>query len=394
MNKKTVRDVDVSGKRVIVRCDFNVPLDDNGDITDDTRINASLPTISYLRKKGARIILMSHLGRPKGRVDAKLSLAPVAKRLSELLNTDVPMADDVIGKTVEEGVSRLQRGQVMLLENVRFYKEETENDAAFAKKLANLADIFVNDAFGTAHRAHASTAGITAFLPGVAGFLIEKELKVLGQTLENPARPFTALLGGAKVSSKIGVISNLLDRVDNLLIGGGMSYTFLKAMGFNVGMSLLEEDYVQIAAKALEDAKTKGINMVLPKDIVVADAFDNNAHYYTVDMSGIPPGYMGMDMGAKTVDLFQGIIQKSATVIWNGPIGVFEIPNFARGTRKIAEAMARCDGVTIIGGGDSVAAVKGMGYENKMTHISTGGGASLGFLEGRQLPGIAGLLNK
>lgn len=394
MNKKTVRDVDVSGKTVIVRCDLNVPMDSGGNITDDTRINASLPTIVYLRKQGAKIILMSHLGRPTGKDNDKYSLAPIAKRLGELLGTDILMAEDVIGETVEINVSKLKKGQIMLLENVRFHSEETENDPYFAKRLAGLADIFVNDAFGAAHRAHASTAGITAFLPSVAGFLIEKELKVLGQALENPARPFTALLGGAKVSSKIGVVSSLLDKVDNLLIGGGMSYTFLKAKGFDMGISLLEEGYVHIAGEVLEDAERKGVNLVLPRDIVVADAFDNNAHYYTVGVGGVPSNYMGMDMGGKTVSMFRDIVQKSATIVWNGPIGVFEIPNFSKGTREIAKAMAQCKGVTIVGGGDSAAAVKKMGYENKMTHISTGGGASLEFLEGKELPGIAGLLNK
>jgi len=304
------------------------------------------------------------------------------------------MADDVVGEDARQKASRLQQGQVMLLENVRFHKEETENDPGFAKKLAEMADIFVNDAFGAAHRAHASTAGITAFLPAVAGFLIEKELKALGQALQDPARPFTAVLGGAKVSGKIGVISNLLDRVDNLLIGGGMSYTFFKAKGFNVGKSLLEEDYIETAAEALEAAKRKGVNLVLPSDVVVASSFDNDADHYTVDAESIPDDYMGLDIGENTIELFRDIILKSATVVWNGPVGAFEMPTFARGTREIADAMARCGGTTIVGGGDSAAAVSQMGYDDKMTHVSTGGGASLEFLEGKELPGIASLLNK
>ncbi|MDD3298240.1 MAG: phosphoglycerate kinase [Firmicutes bacterium] len=394
MDKKTVRDVDVSGRRVIVRCDFNVPIDDGGNITDDTRISASLPTIGYLRDRGAKVILMSHLGRPKGKVDDKYSLRPVAKRLGELLGTDILMADDVIGEGTRGRVAELQEGQVMLLENVRFHKEETENSSGFAKKLAEMADIFVNDAFGAAHRAHASTAGIAAHLPAVAGFLIEKELNALGQVLENPARPFTAVLGGAKVSSKIGVISNLLDRVDNLLIGGGMAYTFFKAKGLNVGKSLLEEDHIQTAAKALEDAKQKGVNLVLPSDVVAASAFENDAEHHTVDAEGIPADYMGLDIGDKTIGVFRDIILKSATVVWNGPVGAFEMPNFAKGTREVADAVARCSGTTIVGGGDSAAAVKRMGYADRMTHVSTGGGASLELLEGKVLPGIAALMNK
>jgi len=394
VDKKTVRDVDVSGRRVIVRCDFNVPIDDGGNITDDTRISASLPTIGYLRDRGAKVILMSHLGRPKGKVDDKYSLRPVAKRLGELLGTDILMADDVIGEGTRGRVAELQEGQVMLLENVRFHKEETENSSGFAKKLAEMADIFVNDAFGAAHRAHASTAGIAAHLPAVAGFLIEKELNALGQVLENPARPFTAVLGGAKVSSKIGVISNLLDRVDNLLIGGGMAYTFFKAKGLNVGKSLLEEDHIQTAAKALEDAKQKGVNLVLPSDVVAASAFENDAEHHTVDAEGIPADYMGLDIGDKTIGVFRDIILKSATVVWNGPVGAFEMPNFAKGTREVADAVARCSGTTIVGGGDSAAAVKRMGYADRMTHVSTGGGASLELLEGKVLPGIAALMNK
>jgi phosphoglycerate kinase len=394
VDKKTVRDVEVADKKVMVRCDFNVPIDDRGNITDDTRITASLPTIEFLLERGAKVILMSHLGRPKGKVDDKYSLRPVARRLAELLGTEVLMAGDVVGEDARQKASTLQQGQVMLLENVRFHKEETENDPGFAKKLAEMADVFVNDAFGAAHRAHASTAGITAFLPAVAGFLIEKELKALGQALQDPALPFTAVLGGAKVSGKIGVISNLLDRVDNLLIGGGMAYTFFKAKGLNVGNSLLEEDYIETAAEALEAAKRKGVNLVLPGDVVVASSFDNDADHYTVDAGSIPDDYMGLDIGEKTIGVFRDIILKSATVVWNGPMGAFEMPTFAKGTREIADAMARCGGTTIVGGGDSAAAVSQMGYDDKMTHVSTGGGASLEFLEGKELPGIASLLNK
>ncbi len=394
MDKKTVRDVDVSGRRVIVRCDFNVPIDDQGNITDQTRISASLPTIRYLRDKGAKVILMSHLGRPKGEVNNKYSLRRVAKRLGELMGTDILMADDVAGDDAREKASKLKQGQVLLLENVRFHKEETENRPDFAKSLASMADIYVNDAFGAAHRAHASTTGIASYLPAVAGFLIEKELKALGQALVNPKRPFTAALGGAKVSGKIGVISSLLGKVDNLLIGGGMAFTFFRAKGLDVGKSLLEEEHIETAARALDEAQRKGTDIVLPEDIVAAAAFDNDARRLLVDADGIPPDYMGLDIGEKTIGVFRDIILKSATIVWNGPMGAFEMPNFAKGTRDIAHAMAMCSGTTIVGGGDSAAAVMQMGYADKMTHVSTGGGASLEFLEGKELPGIAALMNK
>ena len=394
MEKKTVRDVKVSGKRVLVRCDFNVPIDGQGRITDDTRITASLPTIRYLSDSGARVILISHLGRPKGKVDSKYSLRPVAQRLEELLDKNVIMADDTIGDDALDKASKLKQGQLLLLENVRFHKEETENQPGFAEKLAKMAEIFVNDAFGAAHRAHASTTGITGYLPAVAGFLMEKELKALGGLFKNPGRPFTAILGGAKVSTKIGVISSLLDRVDNLLIGGGMAFTFLNAKGINVGRSLLEQDKVRLASEIIYKAREKGVKLVLPEDVVAAESFDNDADHYTVNVENIPSDYMGLDIGDRTIEVFRRIILESETVLWNGPAGAFELPNFAKGTMEIAEAMAECGGVTIVGGGDSVAAVTQTGCADRMTHVSTGGGASLEFLEGKELPGVAGLMNK
>jgi phosphoglycerate kinase len=394
VEKKTVRDVKVSGKRVLVRCDFNVPIDGQGRITDDTRITASLPTIRYLSDSGARVILISHLGRPKGKVDSKYSLRPVAQRLEELLDKNVIMADDTIGDDALDKASKLKQGQLLLLENVRFHKEETENQPGFAEKLAKMAEIFVNDAFGAAHRAHASTTGITGYLPAVAGFLMEKELKALGGLFKNPGRPFTAILGGAKVSTKIGVISSLLDRVDNLLIGGGMAFTFLNAKGINVGRSLLEQDKVRLASEIIYKAREKGVKLVLPEDVVAAESFDNDADHYTVNVENIPSDYMGLDIGDRTIEVFRRIILESETVLWNGPAGAFELPNFAKGTMEIAEAMAECGGVTIVGGGDSVAAVTQTGCADRMTHVSTGGGASLEFLEGKELPGVAGLMNK
>lgn len=394
MNKKTVRDVSVGDKRVIVRCDFNVPMDDEGCITDDRRIRASLPTINYLRDQGARIILVSHLGRPKGKVEKKYSMVPVGKRLGELLGIDVPVARDVIGEDAKARVKGLKPGEVLLLENVRFHKEETENDPVFARELACMADVFVNDAFGTAHRAHASTAGVASYLPAVAGFLIEKELEMLGSAVENPDRPFTAVLGGSKVSDKIEVISSLLGKVDNLLIGGGMMFTFLKARGLGVGKSLVEDDKISLAAEIMDRAKEKGVNMVLPVDTVVAEGFDNDAKHYTVPVEDIPQDYMGLDIGEKTREVFAGLIANSRTVVWNGPMGVFEMPNFAAGTKEIAKAMAECKGKSIVGGGDSAAAVEQMGFADRMTHVSTGGGASLEFLEGKELPGIAVLMNR
>jgi phosphoglycerate kinase len=394
VNKKTVRDVSVGDKRVIVRCDFNVPMDDEGCITDDRRIRASLPTINYLRDQGARIILVSHLGRPKGKVEKKYSMVPVGKRLGELLGIDVPVARDVIGEDAKARVKGLKPGEVLLLENVRFHKEETENDPVFARELACMADVFVNDAFGTAHRAHASTAGVASYLPAVAGFLIEKELEMLGSAVENPDRPFTAVLGGSKVSDKIEVISSLLGKVDNLLIGGGMMFTFLKARGLGVGKSLVEDDKISLAAEIMDRAKEKGVNMVLPVDTVVAEGFDNDAKHYTVPVEDIPQDYMGLDIGEKTREVFAGLIANSRTVVWNGPMGVFEMPNFAAGTKEIAKAMAECKGKSIVGGGDSAAAVEQMGFADRMTHVSTGGGASLEFLEGKELPGIAVLMNR
>jgi phosphoglycerate kinase len=395
MNKKTVRDIDIKGKKVLVRCDFNVPQDKEGNITDDRRIVAALPTIKYLIENGAKVILMSHLGRPKEGYEVKYSLKPVAERLSQLLGKEVTLAEDpeVVGENAVKLTSEMNEGDVVLLENVRFIKTETKNDLDFAKKLASLADIFVNDAFGTAHRAHSSTAGVAQFLPAVAGFLIEKEIEVMGKALENPERPFVAILGGAKVSDKIGVINNLLEKVDRLIIGGGMAYTFLKAQGLNIGNSLLEEDKVDYAKEMIEKAKAKGVSIYLPVDHVVAAEFKADAEWKVVE-GEIPEGLMGLDIGPKTVEVFSDAVKDAKTVIWNGPMGVFEMPAFAVGTKAVAEALSKVDGTTIIGGGDSAAAVEQLGYADKMTHISTGGGASLEFLEGLELPGIAALNNK
>lgn len=394
MNKKTIEDIDVRGKRVLVRVDFNVPMDENGNITDDRRIRAALPTIQYLIKNNAKVILMSHLGRPKGEFDPKYSLAPVAKRLSELLGQEVIMAKDVIGESAKNAVASMKEGQVVLLENVRFHKEETKNDPEFAKALAQLGDIYVNDAFGSAHRAHASTEGVAHYLPAVAGYLIQKELEVMGKALENPERPFVAILGGAKVSDKIGVIENLINKVDVLLIGGGMAYTFLKAKGYEVGNSLLEEDKVELAKQLMEKAKEKGVKLLLPVDNVVAQEFKADAPHKVVDSDKIEAGWMGMDIGPKTREMFGEEIKKAKTVVWNGPMGVFEMPAFAEGTKAVAKYVSECGGTTIIGGGDSAAAVEQLGFADKMTHISTGGGASLEFLEGKVLPGIAALNDK
>ena len=394
MNKKTIEDIDVSGKRVLVRCDFNVPLDGT-KITDDTRIVAALPTIQYLLDHNAAVILCSHLGRPKGEFNMKYSLAPVAERLSEKLDKKVVLAKDVIGEDAKKCVDAMKPGDIVLLENVRFHKEEEKNDPEFAKKLASFAEIYVNDAFGTAHRAHASTEGVAHYLPAVAGFLIGKELDVMGKALENPARPFVAILGGAKVSDKIGVINNLLDKVDTLIIGGGMSYTFQKALGGSVGNSLCENDKLDLAKEMLEKAKAKGVRMLLPVDNVCGQEFSNDTMRITVHSKQIPDGWEGMDIGPNTQALVAAEIANAATVVWNGPMGVFEFPNFAAGTRAIAQALAdnqTC--VSIIGGGDSAAAVEQMGYADKMTHISTGGGASLEFLEGKELPGVAALNDK
>lgn len=394
MNKKTIEDIEVAGKKVLVRCDFNVPQDSEGNITDDIRIRGALPTIKYLAGKGARVILMSHLGRPKGAgYEAKYSLKPVAKRLSELLGMKVYFAEDgdVVGENAKRIASTLKDGEIMLLENVRFVKGETINDKEFAKKLASLGDIFVNDAFGTAHRAHSSTAGVADYLPAVAGYLIEKEITVMGKALDNPDRPFVAILGGAKVSDKIGVINNLLEKVDKLIIGGGMAYTFVKAQGMEVGKSLLEADKLDYAREMIAKAKSKGVELLLPVDAVVAKEFKADAEHMAVDIDRIPKDYMGLDIGPKSVKLFSDALKGAKTVVWNGPMGVFEMPAFAEGTKAVAEAMSKVDGTTIIGGGDSAAAVEQLGYADKMTHISTGGGASLEFLQGLDLPGIAAL---
>jgi len=391
MNKKTVRDINVSGKRVLVRVDFNVPLD-SGRVTDDTRIRAAIPTIQYLIDKGAKVILASHLGRPKGKVAPEFSLKPVAVRLEQLLGVPVAMASDCVGPEVESAVAHLEPGQVLLLENLRFHPEEEKNDPAFAAQLAKLADVFVNDAFGAAHRAHASTEGVTHFLPAVAGFLMQRELDFLGRAMADPERPFIAILGGAKVSDKIGVISNLLTKVDKLLIGGGMANTFLKAKGLDMAESLVEDQVLDTARSLMAAA---GVRLLLPVDAVVADAFDANANARTVPVAAIPAGWRVLDIGPETVRQYEQALQGAKTVVWNGPMGVFEFPRFAAGTVAVAKALAALpDAVTIIGGGDSVAAVEQAGVADKMTHISTGGGASLEFLEGKELPGVAALLDK
>ena len=393
--KKTVKDVDVRSKRVLVRVDYNVPLDANGNVSDDKRITASLPTINYLLEQGARIILCSHLGRPKGEVKKEFSLAPVAKRLKELLpNVNIYFASDCIGEEAQQKAAALKDGEILLLENLRFHKEEEKNDPEFAKKLASLAEIYVSDAFGTVHRAHASTAGVAAYLPAVAGFLIGKELSIMGGALENPERPFVAILGGAKVADKIGVITNLLNKCDTLLIGGGMAYTFFKAMGYEIGDSLLDAESIDLAKQLMETAKQKGVKLLLPVDTVVAKAFAADAEHMTVASNAIPAGWQGLDIGEKTRELFAAEIKNAKTVIWNGPMGVFEFPEFAKGTEAVAKACAEFGGTTIIGGGDSASAVKKLGYADKMTHISTGGGASLEFLEGKVLPGVAALNDK
>ena len=395
LNKKSVKDIDVSGKRVLVRCDFNVPLQD-GKITSDKRIVASLPTIKYLIDHHAKVILCSHLGRPKGEFKPEFSLAPVAARLSELLGQDVKMAKDVIGDSAKELAANLKDGEVMLLENVRFHAEETKNDPAFSKALASLADIYVNDAFGSAHRAHSSTTGVADYLPAVCGFLIQKEIEFMGGALENPKRPLVAILGGAKVSDKIGVINNLLDKVDTLIVGGGMAYTFFVAKGYHVGTSLFEADKVELAKEMMQKAVDKGVNFLLPIDNVISNEFAENAEYKTINSDEFPDGWMGMDIGPKTRELFANAIKGSGTVIWNGPMGVFEFDAFAVGTKAVAKATAVADSgaISIIGGGDSAAAVQKLGFADKMSHISTGGGASLEFLEGKELPGIAALNDK
>ena len=393
LNKKTIEDIDVSGKRVLVRCDFNVPLT-NGVIADDKRIRESLPTIRYLAEHGAAVILCSHLGRPKDEESKKkCTLAPVAKRLSELLDREVKFTTDTVGDEARAMAKSLKPGEIMLLENVRFYKGETKNDPEFAKALAQLADIFVNDAFGTAHRAHSSTAGVADYLPAVCGYLIKKEITVMGGALENPKRPFVAILGGAKVSDKIGVITNLLDKVDTLIVGGAMAYTFQAALGRKIGDSKFEADKIDLAKEILAKAEEKGVKFLLPVDNVAADAFDVNANAKLFEQ-GIDDGWMGLDIGPKTQKLFAEAVKGAGTVIWNGPMGVFEMERFAEGTKAVAKAIAESGAVSIIGGGDSAAAVEQLGYADKMTHISTGGGASLEFLEGLELPGIACLDDK
>ncbi len=394
--KKTVRDIDVKGRKVIVRCDFNVPQNKEGEITDDIRITSALPTISYLVEQGAKVILMSHLGRPDGEANMKYTLKPVADRLSELLGKSVIFisAPEVVNDEVSAAAAGLGGGDVMLLENVRFRKEETKNGEAFSKELAGLAEIFVNDAFGTAHRAHSSTAGIAAYLPAVSGFLIEKEVKFLGSAVEAPERPFVAIMGGAKVADKILVIENLLTKVDTLIIGGGMAFTFLKSKGYEIGKSILDAERIDLAAELIKKAEAKGVKFVLPVDVVAAKEFSNETETQEFDADQIPQEWMGLDIGAKSIALFLDELKNAKTVIWNGPVGAFEMSNFAKGTLEVAKALAENGAVTIIGGGDSAAAVEQFGLADRMTHISTGGGASLEFLEGKELPGIAVLQNK
>lgn len=395
LNKKTIEDIDVAGKKVLVRCDFNVPLKD-GEITNDKRIVAALPTIKYLIAQGAKVILCSHLGRPKGEYKPEFSLAPVAKRLTEYLGQDVKLAEDetVVGENAKKMAAELKDGEVMLLENVRFRKEETKNEENFSKELASLADVFVNDAFGTAHRAHCSTTGVAAYLPAVCGYLIQKEITFMGGALSNPKRPLVAILGGAKVSDKIGVITNLLDKCDTLIVGGGMAYTFMKALGHQIGTSLLEEDQVENAGQMMKDAEAKGVKFLIPVDNKVGKEYDENTEAMVVNSDEIPDGWMGLDIGPKTQVLFADAIKGAGTVIWNGPMGVSEWDNFAAGTIAVAKAVADSGAISIVGGGDSVAAVTKLGFSDKMSHISTGGGASLEFLEGKELPGIAALMDK
>ncbi|NLC68641.1 MAG: phosphoglycerate kinase [Clostridiaceae bacterium] len=394
LNKKTIEDIDVRGKKVLVRVDFNVPQDKEGNITDDKRIAAALPTIHYLVDNNAKVILVSHLGRPKSGFEEKYSMKPVARRLEELLGSKVILANDVIGEDAKAKARVLGEGEVMLLENVRFHKEEEKNDPAFAKELASMAEIYVNDAFGTAHRAHASTAGVADYLPAVCGYLIKKEIEIMGKAIVNPERPFVAILGGAKVSDKIGVIENLLDKVDALIIGGGMAYTFLKAQGYSIGQSICEDDKLELARNIMEKAREKGVEFHLPVDNTVAREFKNDTEYKCVLSDSLPDGWMGMDIGPSTIDKFTEVIKKAKTIVWNGPMGVFEFPNFAAGTREIAKALAESGAITIVGGGDSAAAVEQLGFADRITHISTGGGASLEFLEGKELPGIAVLNEK
>ncbi len=395
LNKKSLKDIDVKGKKVLVRCDFNVPIK-GGKINDDNRIISSLPTINYLLDQGARIILMSHLGRPDGEVKAEFSLKPVAERLTELLKKKVLFSGDdrVVSDRVKEEVAQMDDGDIMLLENTRFRAEEKKNEIKFAEELASLADLFVNDAFGTSHRAHASNVGVSKYLPSAVGFLVERELDEMGKVLESPERPFVAILGGAKVSDKIGVIENLIAKVDTIIVGGGMAYTFLKAQGYEIGNSLLEEDKVDLAADLLKKAKENNVEIILPLDTVVGREFKNDTEFKTVTVDSIPSDMMGLDIGEKSIELFSDKIRQAKTVIWNGPMGVFEMDNFAKGTNGIARAMSETKGVTIIGGGDSASAVEKSGFAERMTHISTGGGASLELLEGKVLPGIDAIDDK
>jgi phosphoglycerate kinase len=393
MNKKSIRDIDVAGKSVFCRVDFNVPME-NGAVTDDTRIKAALPTIKHLIEKGAKVILASHLGRPKGEVKDELRLDPVAQRLSDLLDKEVSKTDQVHGKEVNEAIDNLTDGDVLLIENVRFEPGEEKNDPELAKAFASMADVYVNDAFGAAHRAHASTEGVAKHLPAVAGLLLERELEVLGKSLSNPERPFTAIIGGAKVKDKIGVIDNLLDKVDNLIIGGGLAYTFVKAQGYEIGKSLLEEDKIDLAKEFMQKAKDKGVNMVMPVDVIVADDFSEDANKKEVAIDAIPADWEALDIGPKTREKYQQIVKESKLIIWNGPMGVFELNAFAGGTKAVGEALAEGEGFSIIGGGDSAAAVEKFGLADKMDHISTGGGASLEFMEGKELPGVAALNDK
>ena len=395
MNKKTIKDIDLKGKKVFVRCDFNVPLDEQGNITDNRRIVGALPTIKYLLEQNCKIILCSHLGRPKGEVKKEFSLLPVQKELSKLLGKEVKLAEDVVGNSAKALTSNMKEGEIVLLENVRFDAREEKNDESLSKELASMAEIFVNDAFGTAHRAHSSTAGIAQYLPAVSGFLIEKELNFLGNTLENPKRPFVAILGGAKVSDKIGVIESLLEKVDTLMIGGGMAYTFFKSLGYTVGKSICEEDKLDLAQDLMKKAREKNVKLVLPIDNVIAKEIAPDAENKIIDSDNIPDEWEGLDIGPKTIELFKEELKNAKTVIWNGPVGFSEYEIFANGTRQIAKTLAELeDAITIIGGGDSAAAVEKLGYADKITHISTGGGASLEFLEGKKLPGIECLLNK
>ncbi|MGD6968406.1 phosphoglycerate kinase [Rossellomorea vietnamensis] len=394
MNKQTIKDLDLKGKRVFCRVDFNVPMSE-GKVTDETRIKAALPTIQYLSEQGAKVILASHLGRPKGQVVEELRLTPVAKRLSELLGKDVAKTDEAYGDSVKAEIEKMSEGDVLLLENVRFYPGETKNDPELAKEFAALADVYVNDAFGAAHRAHASTAGVAEHLPAAAGYLLEKELEVLGKALTTPERPFTAIIGGAKVKDKIGVIDNLLDKVDNLIIGGGLAYTFVKAQGHEVGKSLLEEDKIDLAKQFMKKAEEKGVKFYMPVDVVVADDFSNDANTKVVPIEEIPSDWEALDIGPKTQEQYASVIKDSRLVIWNGPMGVFEIEKFANGTKAVGQALAdAADTYSVIGGGDSAAAVEKFGLADKMSHISTGGGASLEFMEGKELPGVAALNDK